>query len=71
MKTTFTEPKVIVSAQIDRAAREELERRAAEADRTVSWLVRAAVASYLDSSPSFSSGEKPRASTSASVAGVS
>ncbi|MBA2294288.1 MAG: ribbon-helix-helix protein, CopG family [Actinobacteria bacterium] len=70
MKTTFTEPKVIVSAQIDRAAREELERRAAEADRTVSWLVRAAVASYLETSPSFSSGE-PRASTSASVAGVS
>jgi len=67
----LTEPKVIVSAQIDREQREELERRAAEADRTISWLVRDAVASYLDSPTSFSGGEKPRAATSASVAGVS
>ena len=62
MDRTASSSKVVVSSQVTVAVREELERRALEADRTISWLVRDAVASYL--------GEKPRAS-SASVAGVS
>jgi len=69
MKTTFAQPKVIVSAQIDREQRAELERRAAEADRTISWLVRDAVASYLDDSPSVS-GRQRRVSETTPAVGV-
>jgi predicted DNA-binding protein len=47
--SAYTEPKVVVSAQIPREQREELERRAAENDRTVSWYVRRAVDRYLES----------------------
>jgi Ribbon-helix-helix protein, copG family len=42
-----TEPKIVVSAQVPREQREELERRVAEHDRTISWLVRQAVDEYL------------------------
>jgi len=45
-----TEPKVTVLGRIPREQRAELERRAAESDRTISWLVREAVATYLQQS---------------------
>lgn len=41
-------PKVLVSAQIEREQREELERLAREQDRTISYLVRQAVDRYLE-----------------------
>ena len=44
---TTREPKVVVPARIPLEQREELERRAAEDDRTVSWLIRQAVDQYL------------------------
>ena len=48
MTSTLHEPKVVVSAQIEREQREELERLAREQDRTISYLVRQAVDRYLD-----------------------
>lgn len=51
MATTFTEPKVVVSAQVPRKQREELERLAREDDRTISWLIRQAVDRYLHANP--------------------
>jgi predicted transcriptional regulator len=44
---TLTEPKVVVSAQIEREQREALEELAREQDRTISYLVRRAVDRYL------------------------
>jgi predicted DNA-binding protein len=46
--SAYTEPKVVVSAQLPREQREELERLAREGDRTISYLVRQAVSRYLD-----------------------
>ena len=43
-----TEPKVVVSAQIEREQREALERQAAEEDRTLSAVVRRVIADYLN-----------------------
>jgi len=37
----------IVSAVVDAETRAELERRAAEIDRSISWLIRQAVDDYL------------------------
>jgi hypothetical protein len=39
----IAQPKGVVSAVIEREQCDELERRAAESDRTISWLVRQAV----------------------------
>lgn len=45
--TTYTEPKVVISAQVPREHREALEELAARDDRTVSYLVRRAVDRFL------------------------
>jgi predicted DNA-binding protein len=45
--STYTESKVVVSAQIEREQRKELERIALEQGRTNSYLVRRAVDQYL------------------------
>ena len=55
--STLTEAKVVVSAQIARNQREELERRAAENDRTISWYVRQAVERYLERTDITDEGE--------------
>jgi hypothetical protein len=47
MSTTDTEERVIVSAQVPAHARDELERRAREADRTLSAEIRRAIAEHL------------------------
>ena len=47
MVATFAEPKVVVSAQVPREQRDELERIARDQDRTISHLVRQAVDRYL------------------------
>ena len=47
MLATLTEPKVVVSAQVPREQRDELERIAHDEDRTISYLVRQAVDRYL------------------------
>ena len=44
----LAEPKVIVSAQIEREQREALERQAVEEDRTLSAIVRRVIADYLN-----------------------
>ena len=44
----LAEPKVIVSAQIEREQREALERQAAQEDRTLSAVVRRVIADYLN-----------------------
>ena len=41
------EPKVVVSAQVPRGQRDELEQIARDQDRTISYLVRQAVDRYL------------------------
>ena len=43
----MTEPKVVVSAAVYPEERAELERRAAEGDRTLSQEIRRALARYL------------------------
>ena len=48
MASTLHEPKVVISAQIEREQRDELERLAREQDRTISFLVRQAVDRYLE-----------------------
>ena len=47
MRTTLTEPKVVISAQVPIDQRDELERIARDQDRTISYLVRQAVDRYL------------------------
>ena len=47
MQTTTTEPRVVVSAQVPRGQREELERLARDGDRTLSQQVRIAVREHL------------------------
>ena len=47
MVSKFAEPKVVVSAQVPREQRDELERIARDEDRTISYLVRQAVDRYL------------------------
>jgi post-segregation antitoxin (ccd killing protein) len=47
MTTTDTEERVIVSAQVPAHARDELERRAREADITLSAEIRRAIAEHL------------------------
>jgi predicted transcriptional regulator len=47
MATALKEPMTPISAQVPREQREELERRAREQDRTISYLVRRAVDRYL------------------------
>ncbi len=44
----LTEPKVVVSAQIEREQREALERQAAAEDRTLSAVLRRVIADYLN-----------------------
>ena len=44
----ITEPKVVVSAQIEREQREALQRQAVEEDRTLSAVVRRVIADYLN-----------------------
>jgi predicted transcriptional regulator len=48
---TMNQPKVVVSAQIERDQREELERLARQEDRTISYLVRQAVDRFLHPRP--------------------
>jgi predicted transcriptional regulator len=47
MRATLEEPKVTISAAVDREQREELEQLAREQDRTISYLVRQALHHYL------------------------
>ena len=47
MNLTLAKPKVVVSAQVPREQRDELERIARDQDRTISYLVRQAVDRYL------------------------
>ena len=44
----LAEPKVIVSAQIEREQREALQRQAVAEDRTLSAVVRRVIAEYLN-----------------------
>jgi predicted transcriptional regulator len=53
----FREPKVVVSAQIEREQRAELERMAHDDDRTVSALVRRAVGEFIEREQHIPSGE--------------
>lgn len=54
--------RVVVSSVIERSQREELERRAAEQDRTISYLVRCAVREYLHSGSGVTGGASHGAS---------
>jgi hypothetical protein len=45
--STFTEPKVIVSAAVEAEQRDELERRARVAERTLSQEIRLAIREHL------------------------
>ena len=48
MRTTHTEPKVVVSVAVEPALREELERLAREGDRTLSQQARIAIREHLE-----------------------
>ena len=62
MRTTFTEPKVVVSAQVPREHREALELMAARDDRTLSYVVRCAVREFLRSGSGVTEGASLSAS---------
>ena len=50
MDRTASSSKVVISSQVTVAVREELERRALEADRTLSAEVRRAISEHLECS---------------------
>jgi len=50
MDRTASSSKVVISSQVTVAVREELERRALEADRTLSAEVRRAISEHLERS---------------------
>ena len=47
MRTTLAEPKVVISSAVEAEERAELERMAAEGDRTLSQEIRRALRDYL------------------------
>jgi ribbon-helix-helix CopG family protein len=55
---TIAPDKAVISAWIDRDVRDELERRAIAADRSLSWLVRQVLAAHVEHEPMSDEREK-------------